>query len=196
MQIDLDLLFSWGAIAKEYKKNEVIFSEGEKANFYYQVIEGSIRMFNSNDEGKEFTQGYFSTGSSFGEPPLFIDECYPSTSVAFQDSKIIKFSKEKFLKILDEYPSIQKNFLNLMAHRIHSKTKTSKDIINQKPEFRIIAFLNAHKKGSDCKIKELVPFTRQEIANFTGLRVETVIRAFAKMKVDKKIDIINHKIYF
>jgi len=74
--------------------------------------------------------------------------------------------------------------------------KIKKDIINQKPEFRIIAFLNAHKKGSDCKIKELVPFTRQEIANFTGLRVETVIRAFAKMKLDKKIDIINHKIYF
>jgi CRP-like cAMP-binding protein len=196
MQIDLDLLFSWGAIAKEYKKNEVIFDEEEMANFYYQIIEGSIRMFNSNDEGKEFTQGYFSNGQSFGEPPLLINECYPATAVAFQDSKIVKLSKDKFLKILDEYPSIQKNFLNLMAHRIHSKAKTSKDIINQKPEFRITAFLNAHKKGSDCKIKEMVPFTRQEIANFTGLRVETVIRAFSKMKADKKIDIINHKIYF
>ncbi len=64
MQIDLDLLFSWGAIAKEYKKNEVIFDEEEMANFYYQIIEGSIRMFNSNDEGKEFTQGYFSNGQS------------------------------------------------------------------------------------------------------------------------------------
>jgi CRP/FNR family transcriptional regulator len=58
MQIDLDLLFSWGAIAKEYKKNEVIFVEDD-ANFYYQIIEGCVRMFNSNDDGKEFTQGYF-----------------------------------------------------------------------------------------------------------------------------------------
>jgi CRP-like cAMP-binding protein len=31
-------------------------------------------MFNSNDEGKEFTQGYFCNGQSFGEPPLFIDD--------------------------------------------------------------------------------------------------------------------------
>ena len=44
--------------------------------------------------------------------------------------------------------------------------------------------------------KELVPFTRQEIANFTGLRVETVIRVISKMKANKKIDIVNHKIYF
>jgi len=195
MQINLDLLFSWGAIAKEYKKNDVIFCEDETAFFYYQIIEGSVRMFNSNDEGKEFTQGYFCNGQSFGEPPLFIDESYPSTAVAFQDSKIVKLSKDKFLKILDEYPSIQKQFLRLLAQRIHSKTKTSKDIINQKPEFRIVAFLNANKKYTSDK-KEVVPFTRQEIANFTGLRVETVIRTLSKMKADKKIDIINHKIYF
>lgn len=195
MQIDLDLLYTWGAISKEFKKNDVIISEDEVAHFYYQVVDGCVRMFNSNDDGKEFTQGYFCNGQSFGEPPLFINERYPATAVAFQDSKIIKLSKEKFLKILDEYPSIQKKFLNLMAHRIHSKTKTAKYIINQKPEFRILAFLNANKKGNGDHM-ELVPFTRQEIANFTGLRVETVIRVISKMKANKKIDIVNHKIYF
>lgn len=195
MSIDLDLLFTWGALAKEYKKNEVILQEGETAHFYFQVIDGCVRMFNANDDGKEFTQGYFYNGQSFGEPPLFIDEKYPSTAMAFQDCTIIKLSKDKFLKILDEYPSIQKKFLILMARRIHSKSKTSKDIINQKPEFRILAFLNSNKKSGDAA-KELVPFTRQEIANFTGLRVETVIRALSKMKAENKIDIIHHKIYF
>ena len=195
MQIDLDLLYTWGAIAKEYKKNDIIISENEVANFYFQVVDGCVRMFNSNDEGKEFTQGYFCNGQSFGEPPLFIEEKYPATAVAFHDCKIVKLSKEKFLRILDEYPSIQKQFLILMAKRIHNKANTLKDIVNQKPEFRILAFLNANKKGNG-DAKELVPFTRQEIADFTGLRVETVIRAFSKMKADKKIDIINHKIYF
>ena len=95
MAIDLDLLFTWGAIAKEYKKNEIIISEDETAHFYYQVIDGCVRMFNCNDDGKEFTQGYFTEGQSFGEPPLFIDEKYPSTATAFQDCKIIKLSKEK-----------------------------------------------------------------------------------------------------
>ena len=195
MQIDLDLLYTWGAIAKEYKKNEVLFSEDEVANFYYQVVEGCVRMFNSNDDGKEFTQGYFNEGQSFGEPPLLIDEKYPSSAVAFCDSKIIKLSKDKFLKILDENPMVLRECLELLAKRIHNKAKTSKDIINQKPEFRILAFLNSHKKGKDNQ-RELVPFTRQEIANFTGLRVETVIRTFTKMKAAKKIEIINHKLYY
>lgn len=197
MQIDIDLLFSWGAVAKKYKKNEIIFDEDEVAHFYYQIIEGSVRMFNSNDEGKEFTQGLFCKGSSFGEPPLFIDELYPSKAITIQDSTIIKLSKDKFLKILDEYPSIQKSFLLLLANKIHSKSNTSKEIINQKPEFRIVAFLNTHKKKSECSNeKVLIPYTRQEIANFTGLRVETVIRVLCKMNTCDKLEIVNHKIYY
>ncbi|TDE51109.1 Crp/Fnr family transcriptional regulator [Flavobacterium sp. GT3P67] len=197
MQIDLDLLFTWGAVAKKYKKNEVIFDEDEVAHFYYQVIDGSVRMFNSNDEGKEFTQGLFCIGESFGEPPLFIDQPYPSKAIAILDSTIIKLSKDKFLKILDEYPSIQKSFMILLANKIHSKSNSSKEIINQKPEFRIAAFLNTHKKKSECcNEKVLIPYTRQEIANFTGLRVETVIRVLCKMNTCEKLEIVNHKIYY
>ena len=44
MQIDLDLLFTWGAIAKEYKKGEMIFGEDETANFYFQIIEAIIKF--------------------------------------------------------------------------------------------------------------------------------------------------------
>lgn len=192
-QIDLDILTSYGAVVKNYEKGEVLFSEGEKALYYYQVICGSVKMFNTNDDGKEFTQGYFSNGQSFGEPPLFIDEKYPASAMAFQQSEVVKLSREKFLTILDEFPQIQKQFLELMAKRIHNKATSSKDIINQKPEFRIQAFLETYKKSEE---KEHIPFTRQEIANFTGLRVETVIRTLSKMNKKKMVEIINHKIYY
>jgi CRP/FNR family transcriptional regulator len=197
MQINLDLLYSWGAVAKKYKKNEIIFDEGEVAYFYYQIVDGTVRMYNSNEEGKEFTQGLFSNGDGFGEPPLFIDETYPSKAITVQDSTILKLSKDKFLKILEDYPTIQKDFLILFAKKIHSKSRTSKEIINQKPEFRIIAFLNSYKKKlGNSSEKTLIPYTRQEVANHTGLRVETVIRVFTKMKETKKVEIVNHKIYY
>lgn len=192
-QIDLDILTSYGAVVKNYEKGEVLFSEGEKALYYYQVICGSVKMFNTNDDGKEFTQGYFSNGQSFGEPPLIIDEKYPASAMAFQQSEVVKLSREKFLTILDEFPQIQKQFLELMARRIYNKATASKDIINQKPEFRIQAFLETYKKSEE---KEHIPFTRQEIANFTGLRVETVIRTLSKMNKKKMVEIINHKIYY
>ncbi len=41
MQIDLDLLFTWGAIVKKYKKNDVVFYEDKWALLYYQILKGS-----------------------------------------------------------------------------------------------------------------------------------------------------------
>ncbi len=197
MQIDLDLLFSWGAIAKKYKKNEIVFDENEMAYFYYQIIEGSVRLYNSNDDGKEFTQDLFSNGDSFGDPSLLIDKTYPSKAVSLKDSTIIKLTKEKFLKIIEEYPLLQKQFMISLANNIHSKSESSKEIINQKPEFRIVAFLNTFKRKSvTCSDRVLIPYTRQEIANFTGLRVETVIRVCTKMNDSNKVKIINHKLYY
>lgn len=195
MFIPIDILLNNGAIAKNYEKNEIIFEEGEQALFYYQVIEGQVKMYNLNEEGKEFTQGFFNDGESFGEPPLFINEDYPASAMTCTDSRIIKFSKDKFFAFLDENPKIQKKFLTLLATRIFNKARSSKDIINQKPDYRIIAFLEAHKDNC-CEERKLVPFTRQEIANFTGLRVETVIRELSKLKKQKIVEIRNHKLYF
>ncbi|WP_338377880.1 Crp/Fnr family transcriptional regulator [uncultured Flavobacterium sp.] len=198
MQIDVDILFTWGAVAKKYQKDEVIFYEDESALFYYQIVEGTIKMFSANDDGKEFTQGVFDKGCSFGEPPLFIDGIYPSSAITTEESVIIKISKDKFLTIIDEYPEINKSFMQLLALRVYRKSLTNKNIINQKPEHRIIAFLRDFKQKNAIAESEKtqIPYTRQEIADFTGLRVETVIRTLSQMKKCNKVEINNHKLFY
>lgn len=197
MQIDADILITWGAIAKKFQKGDFIFHEGDQPRFYYQILEGTVKMFNTNLDGKEFTQSEFKTGQSFGEPPLFINENYPSSAVACQDSIILKISKEKFLKILDEYPVFQKKLIALFAKRIFSKAITAREIINNTPETRIIGFLNDFKKKNNRECEKIeIPYTRQEIANYTGLRVETVIRTLTKMKTKKIVQIIERKLIY
>jgi len=197
MQIDADILITWGAVAKKFKKGDFIFHEGDHPRFYYQILEGTVKMFNTNLDGKEFTQSEFKTGRSFGEPPMFIDEAYPSTAVACQDSIILKLSKEKFLEILDEYPVYQKQMITLFAKRIYSKATTAREIINNTPETRIIGFLNDYKKKNNKENENIeIPYTRQEIANYTGLRVETVIRTLTKMKSKKIVLIVERKLIY
>ncbi|MFK7001642.1 Crp/Fnr family transcriptional regulator [Flavobacterium oreochromis] len=185
----------YGAIEKTFKKNEVIFNEGESALFFYFIINGSVRMFNRNEEGKEFVQGYFLSGQSFGEPPLFIEENYPTTAACIKDSILLKLSKKNFFRMLEDMPELQILFIKILSKRIIGKAKSSKDIINQNTEQKIISFLMI-QKPENINEKIFIPFTRQEIANFTGLRVETVIRACSKLKKSGIIEIINHKIYF
>jgi CRP-like cAMP-binding protein len=196
MPISSDSLFAWGGIAKKYKKNEPIFQEGEHAFFYYQIIEGQVKLNNVYNDGSEFIQGIFHEGQGFGEPPLFIDEPYPSTAIAQKDSVIIKLSKSSFLKMLEDDPTIQFNLLKVFSRRIYNKSVTTRELIHNPPEFRIMAFLNSLRKNNGTiRNRQYVPHTRQEIANFTGLRVETVIRALKKMESEKQVEIINHKLY-
>jgi CRP-like cAMP-binding protein len=197
MFIDSDILVTWGAVAKKFKKGDSVFYEGDHARFYYQILEGTIKMFNTNIDGREFTQAEFKTGSSFGEPPLFINEVYPSSAIACEDSIILKLTKEKFLDVLDEYPVFQKKLITLFAKRIYNKSTTLREIINNTPDTKILAFLDAYKKKIQKESEKIeIPYTRQDIANYTGLRVETVIRTLSKLKTKKVVQIEKRKLIY
>lgn len=141
MNIDKDLLLAWGGKIKKYTKDEFIFMEGDYARFYYQIIEGSVKTFNINDNaGKEFTQGLFVAGNSFGEPPLLIDETYPAAAVSTGDAAIIILSKERFIKVLNEYPDIHLKFTLKLAQSLHDKAVTFKEVMSNSPQTRILGF--------------------------------------------------------
>ncbi|MFN8337491.1 MAG: Crp/Fnr family transcriptional regulator [Saprospiraceae bacterium] len=197
MQIDKDLLITWGAVAKKFKKNSHIFYEGDPARFYYQILEGKVRMCSYNEEGRTFIQGFFAESESFGEPPLFLNERYPACAIAETNCIILKLSKDTLIKLLEEYPELQMRFVTMFAKRIFEKATTNKNIVSLHPEQRILGFLKNFKKvnqnGND---RIFIPYTRQKIADLLGLRVETVIRTLIRMEEEGKVEIRHHKLYF
>jgi CRP-like cAMP-binding protein len=197
MPIPIDVLIAWGGVTKKYKKGEYIFYEGDIPLNYYQIIHGKVKMFNTNIDGKEFTQAEFADGTSFGEPPLFIDERYPSAAIATEDIVLVKIIKDKYLMLLEEYPEFKLDLIKTFSKRLFNKACTAREVINNSPESRIISFLQAQKKKLGAVETPIeIPFTRQEIANFTGLRVETVIRTLSKMKGKKIVQIVNRKLIY
>ncbi|WP_406843445.1 Crp/Fnr family transcriptional regulator [Flavobacterium soyae] len=198
MDIDTDLLFTWGAVAKKTAKNAIIFYENDPPLYFYQILEGIVKMTYTNEDGKDLTVGIFEKGSSFGEPPLFIDQPYPASAVAQTDCVLLKLSKANFFLLLEENPEIQSKILKVFAWRVYNKIVFSKNIINHKPEYRVKYFLDNLKKQQNIPLNEKlkIHYTRQEIADFTGLRVETVIRTISIMNKKKKIEIIDHKIFY
>ena len=197
MNLDTNLLIANGAVAKKYNKGDFIFYEGDQCRFYFLVEEGSVRMCNYNDEGRIYIQGIFQSGQSFGEPPLFIEETYPACAQAETNCVIYKLSKETLFKLLNEYPHLQMKFITMFAHRLYEKSAANKNIISPHPEDRIVGFLKKFKKDQGAsKEKIIIPYTRQQMADFLGLRVETVIRTLMKMEEEGKVDIIRHKLYY
>ncbi|MFN4080433.1 MAG: Crp/Fnr family transcriptional regulator [Saprospiraceae bacterium] len=196
MHIEAELLFTWGAVAKRIEKGEALFREGEMPRFYHQILEGRVKMYNINDEGKMFFQGMFGPGESFGEPPLLIQQPYPATAEAAERSVVLRLGKDVFMRLLDEYPSLKDDLLQLLACRLHRKANALRNIVGNPPEARIMDFFSFYKKQKHIEpCKTRLEFTRQDIANFTGLRVETVIRKLTKLHREGHIEIRNRKIF-
>lgn len=197
MLVPPPILMRFGALQKPFEKGEYIFHDGDHAKYYYQILKGKVKVFSSNEEGKIFLQGIFADGDSFGEPPMLINERYPSSAQAMVRSHIFKISAEQFMKILDEYPDIKHRLFLLMTSRCYEKSMVTKEVINQKTEYRILSFLRDFKRKRGNPVEKiLVPFTRQEMADFTGLRVETVIRALKLLCDSGVVDIRERKLYF
>ena len=102
MGINPDILITWGAKKKKYKKGEMIFSEGDLPYCYYQIIRGEVKMVNIKDDGREFNQGVFKDAESFGEPPLIINKAYPSTAIACKETILYRLNRAHFFKILED----------------------------------------------------------------------------------------------
>lgn len=197
MPIDPNILMAYGAAVNKVKKNTILFHQDETARYYFQVLEGQVKTYNLNQNSKEFVQGIFNAGDSFGEPPLFIMEPYAANAITTKDSIIIKLSKDTFFHMLDDHPSVQRSLLVMFAQKMYDKSISARMLNNQTPEERIMEFLAYYKKkksGSPGKV--IIPYTRQELANLTGLRIETVIRTLRKLNENQKVDIVNHKVYF
>lgn len=194
--LDPTFLESFGATPKSYSKGEIIFKEGNLPHYFFQILEGEVKMYSMNNNGKEIIQGLFKAWDTFGEPPLLIDKPYPGTAIAKTDCIISKISQEKLMAILESHPEFAKNLLINFACRVYEKATTIQMLTSGCPKDKILNFLNKYKRDNDLKDPVTIPFTRQQIADSTGLRVETVIRTLRKLDGENELRIINHKVSY
>lgn len=195
--IDVDILLALGAAYKKVAAGEIIFREGTEATFYHQLESGSVRWVNIDDDGKEFIQSLIEPGESFGEMPLFDGEPFAATAIAETDSVIIRLHSSSFHQLLMERPDIHFAFSKMMSQRIRYKFLLLKELSKHDPENSIISLLNHMKqtRKNICGKCNKVNLTRQQIANMTGLRVETVIRTMRHLHDKGKLLIEKGKVY-
>ncbi len=191
-------LIEFNAEIKEFDKGEIIFNQNSNARNYYQIRNGIVKMNNFNDDGKEFIQGIFYKGQSFGEPPLFIDIDYPASAEAIENCSIYIITKERFFELLSTNQDIHLTITKSLAKRLYYKAIIASEISSQEPGHRILRFFDylkddVHKISGKFNLK--IEYTRQQISDLLGLRVETVIRAIKQLEKEGEVKIEKRKVY-
>ncbi|RYD76105.1 MAG: Crp/Fnr family transcriptional regulator [Sphingobacteriales bacterium] len=175
-------LLEQGYPVKEYPKDSIIYEPGMQPRYVYFISKGEVRMVTVNEEGKEFIQGVFKAGQYFGEPALLVNRPYLAYTIVSKSAEIIPVGKTDFFDILKNDEKFAMNLIEVLSNRLFYKSMMLEELANEKAEHRLQTIINylflEIESGESLKV------TRQNLADMTGLRVETVIRG-VKLLADK-----------
>lgn len=180
------------------QKGEYLFRQGDMARYFFLVQSGEIKMNNFGDDGKEFIQGIFSAGRSFGEPPLLGGFDYPANAIALENTVVWKLDKASFLELLKERPDLHLRLTQALSERLYYKSAMAPELAANHPTslvLKLLSFLKLEIYGLEATETYEVELTRQQIADLTGLRVETVIKTIKALERDGQLRIVDRKVY-
>lgn len=198
MVISEDILFEHGALVRSYSENEFIFSEGSSAKNYLQIQDGTIKISNTFDDGKEFVQELPFKGHCFGESYLHTNEPFGINAIALTSCSVISLKKSFYFNMIEKRPEIMLDVNRYKAEHLHFRYLVSSFLAIRDPLIkvqRLLAYLKNYLGYTGQESFQL-PYTRYQLASLTGLRVETIIRVIKKMQTLQMLKIEHGKIYY
>ncbi len=172
------------ASLKSFKKNKVIFHQGDPGNVLFVLLSGQVKIFIDHEDGRESILKVVCENEFFGEMSLLDGEFRSATISALEDSKALIISRDDFINIVKQYPAFTLNMLATLSRRIR----------NADNKIFSLTFLDAYGKVSQLlidliknngkRIDELIvidsPLSRLEMAEMAGVSRETFARIINK----------------
>ena len=186
-------------IQKHYKKNEVIFFEGEKGEGLFLIEKGKVKLVKMSEGGEELTLNIYRDNEIFAEIVIFDHGPYPATAITMEKSKINKIDIKDLNSFIAKHPDISTKIMKIITKRLRRAQQNVQNLGLKNSKNRLAALLNylAERHGikENNKTKINMSLTQQEIANMIGTTRETVSRAINLFKRKGYIETNKNNIY-
>lgn len=107
------------ARARQLKRGEVLFLEGEPVRSLFVVEKGLIKVYKLDPEGrKQVVLHLEGPGRVLAEVALFLDRpTYPASAEALEDSQVLAIPKERFFQLVEARPPLARALIRYLARR-------------------------------------------------------------------------------
>jgi CRP/FNR family cyclic AMP-dependent transcriptional regulator len=169
-------------VPRAYPKNAIIVTEGDRGDSLYIVVEGRVKVFVSDENGKEAVLNVQGPGEYFGEMPL--DDGPRSASVmTLEPSRFLVVPRHDFRDFLVKNPAFAVRVIEKLIHRVRVLTENVKSLALMDVYGRVARLLLELAEERDGR--RVIPerLTQQEIANRVGASREMVSRILKDLSV-------------
>ena len=160
-----------------FARNIEIYGEDEPAEYLYQVISGAVRTYRTLDDGRRQIGAFYLPGDVFG---VEAGEVHLSSAEAICDAQVLVIKRSAVMARAEHERDLAKQLWTLTVRELQRVQKHSLVLIKSAEE-RVAGFLlEMAGRGSNPGAIEL-PMSRQDIADYLGLTIETVSRTFTQL---------------
>jgi len=168
-----------------YPRDAEIFGENEPADYLYKVVSGTVRTYKILNDGRRQVSGFYLPGDIFGLE--FTDE-HTLSAEAISDAKVLVVKRSALNALAGRDASVAQQFFALTGRELHRVQDRILLLIKNARE-RVASFLlEMAERGSENNTIEL-PMSRQDIADYLGLTIETVCRTLSALETASAIEV-------
>ncbi len=179
------------AVTRSFPKNTLVICEGDTSDSLYVVLSGKVKVFLSDEEGKEVTLNLQGTGEYFGELAI-LDEAPRSASVmTVEDTKLAVLSKAAFEKCMEQHATIALAVMRGLAYRLRELTENVRSLALMDVYGRVARLLLEMSEEVDGKNIIRQRLTQRDIASMVGASREMVSRILRDLSIGGYITIEN-----
>ena len=187
--------FVAGRHLDKHKKKQRIFSEGNHPIRVYYVEKGKIKIFKTNNDGKELIVQIVNGGEFFGYIAMLQNAVYSDNAEALEDSEIAAIPKNEFEELMNSNPEVSRKFIKLLANDIAEREEQLIRIAYNSLRRKVAdALLTVCKKYKSSVDKCNINLSRENLAAIAGTATESLIRTLTDFKLERLIDITDGKI--
>lgn len=185
-------------LERRYKKNMIIFMEGEPGEGFHYVKSGKVKIVKMSQEGREHIINILGPGEVFAEVLLFNPGPYPATAVALEDSVIGIIKNNDLENVVAGNARIALHIIRVMSKKLlHAqmkiKTLALSDTFSRTAHV-LIRLSQQYGRAVAGGVEIDLDMTRQDLANLIGTTRETVSRVLNAMRKDKVLRFADQKI--
>ena len=162
-------------VVRHFPKNAVLINEGEQGDSLFILLAGKVKVFASNEAGKEFIIDFHGPGEYVGE--MSLDGAPRSASVmTVEPTSCAVVSRANFREFILAHPDFALHLIEKLIERVRRTTENVKSLALSDVYGRLVRLLHALAQERDGR--QVIPekLTQQDIAERVGASRDMISR--------------------
>lgn len=173
---------------------EHLYKKGDSLSSIYALTSGTVKLIQSNRKGNEQVVGFRFPGELLGDEAIS-SKTHLLNAMAVDDISVCKIPMKGLDDIAKIVPAFQRNLIELLSHQcntLHQQfaSYAARNNADERLAAFILNVLNRSKNEISQAHEIFLAMSRDDIANYLGLRRETLSRTLSKFQ---KMNIINRQ---